>query len=592
MSKKFIALVLFAAMLVSIVPVANAQTNYSDVAPSVEYYNTGWYAGQKVQDLDAATLVVDKEYKGLGAVTLGDGTTTDGIAVKIGATKTNTDGSTKRTITLDGSFSELQPFYYTHLAQNGAMGIAVKIPVQITAKGQDVSQSAYISGVNGYLNTYGANQQAAYITVILTPDDQDFVFNVWYANSKVHTVTVEWDNDDNDVTAAKSTAVPTLTVVGVAGAQKENFRADFTQAAWKYESNQWRYYPGTLQFNIAAMTANDRAAIMTVNDNRMTVKVKALDKNGYPYPQGTIVAFMGATNQNLYLGSSDKFVTVNAEASYLVDNMGCFNLTFDGIRQFAAYAATGDNANFKAIAGGTYADKDAWKAIDQYDNVYLYTLVSNGLTTNTLQNQLNSKYFVDEVKGAFTVRFAYGNTMETLGFNLKYQNVARSKSGITLLTDVITVKVGEQTGIPYIIDDPMAMYQGVKGDWTYVNEKIAKAGTDTNGDEDTAVVKGVKVGTTYAYVEDQDGDIELVVINVVPADYVEAPVVEPEVEVGTKYVVTASKLNVREGAGTSYSKIRQIDRNTVVTGTEVEGSVWVKLNDGGYVHGKYLAEVE
>ena len=578
MSKKFIALVLFAAMLLSLVPTAAAQSvDYTAEWPVVTPQTNGWYAGQNVENGISNGYDIGRR--------LLNGEMTDGLDLTW-TDKGMVSGVYTYELKVKGSFSELQPYYYTHLAQNGAMGFALKMPVKITVAGTEFAQSAYIAGQSGYVNTYpGCPADVAYITAPLTAADQTFEYRVWYANSQRTLVKIVWENTDNIVPTAKNTAVPTLTVVGVAGAQKENFRADFTQAYWKKEAGTWFYYPGVLKFDIAAMTEADRVSILEAGENAMTIKVKALDKAGYTYPQGTIVTFQNEANQNMYLGSSDKFVTVNGEASYLIDNTGCFTMTFTGIQNFAWIAGTGDKGAYGWSMGSIAAATiDSYKALDD-GNVYLYTLVSGGL-----KGVDNAKHTT--IAGSFKLRFAYGNNAEELGFNLKYQNVARTKSGITLLSDVITVKVGEQTGIPYIVDNPMAMYQGVKGTWTYVNEKIAKAGTDVNGNIDTAVVKGVAVGTTYAYVTDWANEVELVVINVVPADFVEAPVVEPEVEVGTKYVVTASKLNVREGASTSYAKIRQINRNTVVTGTEVEGSVWVKLNDGGYVHGKYLAEVE
>jgi len=601
MSKKFIALVLFAAMLISMIPVANAQVDYTGNYPAITVQQNGWYAGQNVEN----NIVLDgTDYIGSRLL---NGKDTTGLKVTVnynGATKQDSNDDYYVEVKLEGKYSELQPFYYTYLAQSGAMGYAVKIPVKLAVKDvngtehTNIAQTSYIAGTLGQYCTYpGTAVDDLYITVPLTAADGTYEYRVWYANSARSYVKVVWDNTDDNVSAAKNTAVPTLTVVGVAGDQKENFRADFTQAQWKYEkfnttdaNKTWVYYPGTLKFDIAAMTETDRVSILEDNGNTMTIKVKALDKAGYTYPQGTIVTFQGEANQNLYLGSSDKFVTVNAEASYLIDNAGCFTMTFSGIRNFAWIAGTGNLTAFDWAISHDLTDDQIkeYKALDD-GNVYLYTLVSGGL-----KGIENNKYN-NVVDGAFVLRFAYGNTAEELGFNLKFQNVARSKSGITLLSDVITVKVGDQCGIPYIVDNPMAMYQDLKVNWKIVNTGIADFvdnGTDTDGaDNKDMVIKGKKVGTTYAFCTDQVDDVELVIINVVPADYVETPVVE-EVEVGTKYVVTASKLNVREGASTSFKKVGSLTRNPVVTGTEVEGSVWVKLNDGGYVHGKYLAEVE
>ncbi|MGN1248686.1 MAG: SH3 domain-containing protein [Candidatus Spyradocola sp.] len=51
--------------------------------------------------------------------------------------------------------------------------------------------------------------------------------------------------------------------------------------------------------------------------------------------------------------------------------------------------------------------------------------------------------------------------------------------------------------------------------------------------------------------------------------------------------VTCRTLNVRSGAGTSYSKVGTLSRNAAVEVESVSGG-WAKLTNGTYVCYKYL----
>ncbi len=180
-------------------------------------------------------------------------------------------------------------------------------------------------------------------------------------------------------------------------------------------------------------------------------------------------------------------------------------------------------------------------------------------------------------------------------------NVDGKKSGITLLSETLTLKVGEEAEIQYKLNDPAAVYQGLKEDWQYVNTQVANGKVGNRG-----VAVGKNVGTTYAYGTDYEDKVQLVVIQVVSADADATPIADiPDLagqaaDDGTKYVVTASRLNVRAGAATTFSKLTKIDRNTVAYGEEVEGTAWIYITKcdsntaavGGYVAGKYLAEAE
>ena len=59
---------------------------------------------------------------------------------------------------------------------------------------------------------------------------------------------------------------------------------------------------------------------------------------------------------------------------------------------------------------------------------------------------------------------------------------------------------------------------------------------------------------------------------------------------GKTYIVTASSLNVRSGAGTNFSQIGSL-KNGATVKVESIANGWAKLENGGYVSAQYLAEV-
>ena len=59
---------------------------------------------------------------------------------------------------------------------------------------------------------------------------------------------------------------------------------------------------------------------------------------------------------------------------------------------------------------------------------------------------------------------------------------------------------------------------------------------------------------------------------------------------GKTYIVTASSLRVRSGAGTNFSQIGSL-KNGATVKVESIANGWAKLENGGYVSAQYLAEV-
>lgn len=103
--------------------------------------------------------------------------------------------------------------------------------------------------------------------------------------------------------------------------------------------------------------------------------------------------------------------------------------------------------------------------------------------------------------------------------------------------------IGTQEGIAYIT----AKYQAAYNQETYTSSSMRIIVTDKKVEEDT----------------DKDGKT---------------------------YMVTASSLRVRSGAGTNFSQIGSL-KNGATVKVESIANGWAKLENGGYVSAQYLAEV-
>ncbi len=174
-----------------------------------------------------------------------------------------------------------------------------------------------------------------------------------------------------------------------------------------------------------------------------------------------------------------------------------------------------------------------------------------------------------------------------------------TNSGIAPTADALTLKVGEEAEVPYVVKDPTATYQGIKQGWVYTNPEIANGKTGNSG-----IAVGIKPGTTYAYGTDYAAKIHLVVINVIAADENAAPSAEtqtntePDPIYGTKYVATSAS-SVWSDTTSSAQKLGMTRRGATVYGNDAgDGFVHITKCDtspalvGGYVRSKTLTEAK
>lgn len=619
--KKLISLVLFVAMMAMMVPTAAAvHNNAYDLAKKpydeiLELPNQYWYGSQDVEAISGSG-----DY-------IGEYGNWDGLKVVY-----KNDDTTKINVTITGDYSKVEP-----MSIDGGYTFkkAVRVPVQIKDGDDIIAAEEYVlangSGLK-LVREYGNNEVAwLYMPLVEGGCTASGLVGLVGDTQRV-LITVKYVDEDYNYTATKYYDHVTFDIVGYAGAQVNNFRATLVDAK---QNTKNVYEPNTLTFNIAALDPQTRADIFNAAtttaeedveklirykgleyklteketmyyflqaDDNMVLKLKAYAPNGTVYPAGTLVEIVNVpydhTHGNSttkhgwidFIGTSNKTVTSDGKAAYYLDANGCFNLEIPGITVFAAGAA-GLNAYTIAPFQGRDAVTNLYlivAAAEKFFDEGMTKVVYEDLI-DVVDGSSNYTWAYKWYVGTLDLQFTYGTDADIAGLDIYFQNVEKTSSGISLLGENYTIDLGDTAQIPYIYDDANAMKKELKVGWASVNSSIASV----NGDKVTAK----KVGTTYLFCTDIEGKVHIINLTVVdPSAPAETPVVtDPNAGYG-KYVVTASKLNVRAGEGTSYSKIGSYVRNTVVYGVENPATGWVAIYANGelvgYCSGAYLAEIE
>lgn len=534
MSKKIIALVLFVAMMLAMVPVASAAVN-TTTTPEIQINNAKWYASATPAEFDITGT----------AAQIG----TSGISAKA---ERSTDGKTL-TVTLSGSYKKAEAYYYSAQTTLGVKGKAVKVPFVVKDVTDplapiDVTPSVYVNAVPAYWSSmWDGTTSVYYIDYVLTEADSSASYVIRNGAVQIGTIVIKWDNtDDATVTAA---TYMTFAPVSKSGDNKANFSIDVKQAA--NDDKGVKKNDTQFIFNVATTTADDLTKLDA--SKALVAKYQVYNKAGEILPAGTVVTASAisafdaagtATWAGQFLKNNDKFVNLAGTVTYLVDANGCITFT---------------------VPGNDFTDLLAqWKA-------YAYD------TTNGIQIGYQKEMMDDIV-----LNFTYGTKTESAQIDLIFKNVDRTSSGITVLESAKTILKGSKDQVvAYTVNDPAALNQSVT--WNTTNKKVVTV-------DNTGKLTGVGLGTAYVFSTDAKGDVAVVAITVV--DEIPVVVVPPVEEVETfNAVVTASALNVRTGPSTSYDKIGKIKRGGEVTVISEVGS-WslIEWEDGeAYVASKYLA---
>lgn len=304
--KKIIALVLFAAMMLALIPAASAANAYYFKVEVLTSATAPWYGAQKPDfAADGWVGFDDDKVFATDALRYAAG----GIKVVADPFKeitTATSADQTINVKLSGSFKAAEPHYYSAYANNiqtNLFGKAVKIPYQVTAIDGKIltgEKTCFLDGTGNldYL-TYvsGATEtKYFYIDFPLTEADYSETYWVSYVNDTNRVkIVVTWDNIDNNTAGAAGT-YPTLKVVGyvTTAAQYGNFSAEFVK---QQTDNQF----GNLTFSIAAKTKADRDAIYKAS---LTGVAKSATGTTTYVPEGVttwdnLITFLNGINSDL-----------------------------------------------------------------------------------------------------------------------------------------------------------------------------------------------------------------------------------------------------------------------------------------------------
>lgn len=162
--------------------------------------------------------------------------------------------------------------------------------------------------------------------------------------------------------------------------------------------------------------------------------------------------------------------------------------------------------------------------------------------------------------------------------------------GIYFAENTKTIKIGEEYS-PVV----MGIATNKRVD---ANIKVGTVGGTASGQINAQVVDidgdtliGTQEGTTYIVATYQTNDGKTYTSSSMKVTVTAGNVEDDDDDKdGKTYMVTASSLRVRSGAGTNFSQIGSL-KNGATVKVESIANGWAKLENGGYVSAQYLAEV-
>ena len=218
-----------------------------------------------------------------------------------------------------------------------------------------------------------------------------------------------------------------------------------------------------------------------------------------------------------------------------------------------------DNSKVKYTVNG----KSAQGNDDYYNNV-VFTLETASAIFETKEYDVVVR---EHIKEADPQGIYFAESSKTIKIGEEYTPVVM---GVATNKKVdATIEIGTRTegGNDYAVN---AQYVDVTDGETVIGtqEGVAyiTAEYETN-DGKVYKASSMKITVTAGDVEDDDDDTD-----------------------GKTYMVTASSLRVRSGAGTNFSQIGSL-KNGATVKVESIANGWAKLENGGYVSAQYLAEV-
>lgn len=423
--------------------------------------------------------------------------------------------------------------------------------------------------------------------------------------TKANTITAKYDYEKLDeVTTGKFTEDKKMALVEVSGfnsATKDlkdvevtidgknlevNDLADYVDATGWFNNNQVNFpveltkagYSDTYLIEVTGTYDQNGETVNYKETAKITVKL--VNTAEYKNAKTATISKIESANKDafdayivgskIYLDFVDNKSNVNSssfsedlEITFKDNNGDLFNVVTwaydpsskEGSKK-AVFEVDGDGVKLDESKAKYTVNMAACYADEDYFNDVVFTLETSSAIYETKEYDVVVRYGIKEAdpKGIY-----FAESSKTIKIGEEYTPVVMGvATGKKVDADILP---GEKTD-RQVIDIDGDTITGTQEGVAYITAEYKPAGS-----KDSYKASSMKIVVTAGSTDDDDDDTD-----------------------SAKYVVTASSLNVRSGAGTGYSKIGSL-KNGAIVEVETIANGWAKLADGGYVSSQYLAKV-
>ena len=423
--------------------------------------------------------------------------------------------------------------------------------------------------------------------------------------TKANTITAKYDYEKIDeVTTGKFTEDKKMALVEVSGfnsAAKDlkdvevtidgknlevNDLADYVDATGWFNNKQVNFpveltkagYSDTYLIEVTGTYDQNGETVNYKETAKITVKL--VNTAEYKNAKTATISKIESTNKNafdayivgskIYLDFVDKKDNVNSssfsedlEITFKDNNGDLFDVVTwaydpsskEGSKK-AVFEVDGDGVKLDESKAKYTVNMAACCADEDYFTDVVFTLETSSAIYETKEYDVVVRYGIKEAdpKGIY-----FAESSKTIKIGEEYTPVVMGvATGKKVDADILP---GEKTD-RQVIDIDGDTITGTQEGVAYITAEYKPAGS-----KDSYKASSMKIVVTAGSTDDDDDDTD-----------------------SAKYVVTASSLNVRSGAGTGYSKIGSL-KNGAIVEVETIANGWAKLANGGYVSSQYLAKV-
>mgnify|MGYP000809168534 FL=1 len=423
--------------------------------------------------------------------------------------------------------------------------------------------------------------------------------------TKANTITAKYDYEKIDeVTTGKFTEDKKMALVEVSGfnsAAKDlkdvevtidgknlevNDLADYVDATGWFNNKQVNFpveltkagYSDTYLIEVTGTYDQNGETVNYKETAKITVKL--VNTAEYKNAKTATISKIESTNKNafdayivgskIYLDFVDKKDNVNSssfsedlEITFKDNNGDLFDVVTwaydpsskEGSKK-AVFEVDGDGVKLDESKAKYTVNMAACYTDEDYFTDVVFTLETSSAIYETKEYDVVVRYGIKEAdpKGIY-----FAESSKTIKIGEEYTPVVMGvATGKKVDADILP---GEKTD-RQVIDIDGDTITGTQEGVAYITAEYKPAGS-----KDSYKASSMKIVVTAGSTDDDDDDTD-----------------------SAKYVVTASSLNVRSGAGTGYSKIGSL-KNGAIVEVETIANGWAKLANGGYVSSQYLAKV-